>query len=216
MLIGARVLGCLIGIAASSGAFANESVYRNLAIDADDKVNCLDLAPISKKDRDAMVDQGQDIPWSVYCKGYKGYRILDKWDRRESVQFGYLSDRVLKHYVENLDADNSAGGKVEWRLDDKGTPRAAILRYKLVNYNFDEKPFPDILVISKVGQPDSQMGCAIGMVDTSANKNANELARQVADTVEPGFECGQDEPQYHGKRSKNAPNLACWWNDSDD
>jgi len=206
MFASARVLGCVMGLALSSGAFAAESVYQ------EDRGKCRDLQPISKEDEEEMVEQGQDIPSAQHCDGYKGYKVLEKWDRRSQVLFGYLSGEFLAKYSETFDVDNYAGDKIEWRLDAKGTPRAAILRYKFSNYNFDEKGPPEVLLISKVGQPESPMGCAIGMVDTSANKNANELARQVADEVEPGFECGRDTPLYHGKRSKSAPAFYAGWN----
>ena len=159
-----------------------------------------------------MTERGQDIPSVQHCDGYKGYKVLQKWDRRSEVLFGYLSDEYLKKYSETFDVDNFSGDKIEWRLDAHGTPRAAILRYRFSNYNFEEKGPPEVLLVSKVGQPESPMGCAVGMVDTSANKNANELARQVADEVEPGFECGRDTPVYHGKRSKLAPEFYAGWN----
>jgi len=199
------LFGCLIAVALSSTALAGQSVYQG------DRSRCVDLQPFTKEEADAMTEQGQDTPTTQHCDGYKGYKIFEKWDRRALVLFGYLSDDFLERYSETFDTDNVVGDKIEWRLDDNGTPRAAILRYIFQNYDFDEKGPPEVLLISKVGQPDSQMGCAIGIVDTSANKSANALARQVADEVEPGFECGRDTPVYHGKRSQKAPNFFAGW-----
>lgn len=204
MFAGVRILACCVGFAVPAFAVAGESVYQDLPFG---KERCVDLSPISEKDQKEMEEMGQDIPWALRCNGYKEYGILNKWDRRAKVLFGYLSDQFLAEHIEDFDVDNFAGDKVEWRLDDTGTPRAAILRYKFSNYNFDQKPLPEVLLISKVGQPDSPASCAVGMVDTSANKDANELARQVADEVTDGFQCGRDIPEYHGKRSKTAPNM---------
>jgi hypothetical protein len=199
-----RILACCVGLAISPFALAGESIYQDLPFG---KERCVDLSPISEKDQKEMEEMGQDIPWALHCQGYKEYKILNKWDRRAKVLFGHLSDQFLAEHNEDFDADSLAGDKIEWRLDDTGTPRAAILRYKFSNYNFNEKPLPEVLLVSKVGQPDSPASCAIGMVDASANKNANELARKVADEVADGFQCGRDMPEYHGKRSKTAPNM---------
>lgn len=100
--------------------------------------------------------------------------------------------------------------------DDKGIPRAAIVPFNLIYYpDTDGKAQrgPNILVISKVGQPNNPLGCAIGLVDARANKNANELARQVADEVEPGFVCEQDKPEYYGEHGDFDEPLHTEWSD---
>lgn len=144
-----------------------------------------------------------------HCAGYKNYKVLRKSNQLTSVQFGYLSDEILDDYFESFVEPNTVGDTIEWRLDDLGVPRAAIVRYRFGSYidtDGKTKPGDSILVISKVGQPDNPVGCAIGLVNASRNKNANELARKVADEVEPDFVCARDLADYHGD-GKFSPSL---------
>lgn len=211
----AHVLGCLIGLAVSSAAFANESVYQKFPITREAlAAQCKDLDPISAADRKryAMTD----VQGEFYCTGYKGYKVLRKTHMQTSVQFGYLSDHILTDYVESFVNENTVGDTIEWRIDDNGVPRAAIVRFTLTPYtdlDGKTKPAPNILVISKIGQPNHPVGCAIGLVDARANRNANEIARKVADEVEPSFECGQDTPEYHGEHPDFSDPLNTVWSD---
>ncbi len=52
------------------------------------------------------------------------------------------------------------------------------------------------LVITKIEENDF---CIAGFVEATAEGNGNQLARDVADQVVPGFVCGQDQPQWHGQ-----------------
>ena len=61
-----------------------------------------------------------------------------------------------------------------------------------------------VLAISRVGQPEDKEGCPVGYVDALANKNPNELAREVADTIAADFICGKDTAEYHGTRGPRA------------
>ena len=82
-------------------------------------------------------------------------------------------------------------------------PRATILRYHTQNPMTDE---PDaehegqVLVISRVGQPDDRTGCVTAYVDALENREANEMARKLADEQAPTFPCGMEKPVFHGKR----------------
>ena len=53
--------------------------------------------------------------------------------------------------------------------------------------------------MSKVGQPGIVDACVVGYVDALANPQANDLARQVADTMADGFACRVDVPDFHGE-----------------
>nr|WP_321442811.1 hypothetical protein [uncultured Cohaesibacter sp.] len=44
--------------------------------------------------------------------------------------------------------------------------------------------------------------------EATAEPDANQLARDVADSVVPGFACGQDQPQWHGKTGPLAMTMA--------
>lgn len=143
---------------------------------------------------------------SLKCKGYKDYAFYFKAiDARESASFGYLSPEIVEGAYESFMIFNDIGDKIEWRLDDKGVPRAAILRYTIRNINPNttepnESFYGQVLVISRVGQPDDMTGCVTAYVDALENKDANELARKLADEQAPNFACGKEKPDFHGKK----------------
>lgn len=196
MLTGWRVLGCCVGLAVSSGVLANESVYQKFPTTKEEiATQCKELHASSAEDRKRYQMAATD--GDFLCTGYKTYKVLRKTAMMTSVQFGYLSNDILEDYLETFVEANTVGDTIEWRLDDTGVPRAAIIRFRFGPYTDTDgktKPADSILVISKVGQPDNPVGCVIGLVNASRNKNANEIARRVADDVEPGFVCAQDTP----------------------
>jgi hypothetical protein len=204
------LIACLFGMTGATAAFAAQSVYTDFPMQ---NSHCKPVHP------DAAAEDA-DTGWvSEYCPGYKGYRVLYKeGDVRVSVHYGYLSDRVVENYWESFGPFNSVAEKIEWRLDGAGVPRTAIQRYFISNVD-DATGMPSearkgqVLVISKVGQPDEKSGCVIGLVDALANPDANALARQVADTVVDGFECGKDAAVYHGARGDRSADLSATFGD---
>ncbi len=54
------------------------------------------------------------------------------------------------------------------------------------------------MVVSKVAQPGDGDGCVVGYVDALENKNANEMARNVADDLARDFMCRIEDPIFHG------------------
>lgn len=178
---------------ASGNSFAaNDSAYTDIDFDACEKL------------------QEDDLGVFLKCEGLKNFPVYVKeGDLRQSVLFGPVSALWLDNSFETFGPFNSTGTKVEWRLGPDSLPVAAILRWFISN------PDPDtgipeksgegqVLVISRVAQPGSDVSCVVGYVDALANPEANALARQVADTVAPGFACGTDAPDYHGKRGEKA------------
>lgn len=187
---------------AASTAFANESRYTDFSME---QGQCKPTDPAMDPNADA---EGGSV--SVLCPGFGKYQVLYKeGDLRASVHYGYLSKDVIDNFWESFAPFNSVGPKIEWRLDDSGVPRAAIQRFVIADPEGDASTSKgaQVLVISKVGQPGDKTGCVVGMVDAFANKNANELARQVADDVAPGFTCKQDAAEYHGERGDKAADL---------
>lgn len=175
-------------------AVAGSSVYSETKLDA-----CEDLI---KNPEQLDIHLGNA---SYKCAGYKDYPFwFDESDVRQSTYFGYLSDRIREGAGETFAVFNHVGDKIEWRLDDKGVPRATILRYVMENMNpttFDPDPalYGQVLVVSRVGQPDDMTGCVTAYVDALANKDANEIARKLADEQAPTFPCGREKPVFHGK-----------------
>lgn len=185
----------LLGLAAPT--HAAESVYTDASID-----KCENLL---KNPDQVDIDMGTV---SVKCAGYKDYPFyFNEYDVRQSTYFGHLSKEILAGAGETFEVFNHIGEKIEWRLDDKGVPRATILRYTMENLN-PETSEPDkafygqVLVVSRVGQPDDMTGCVTAYVDALENKDANEMARKLADEQAPGFKCGQEKPVFHGKVGK--------------
>jgi hypothetical protein len=88
-------------------------------------------------------------------------------------------------------------------------PRATILRYIMENPNpktweLDKAFYGQVLVVSRVGQPDDMTGCVTAYVDALENENANEMARKLADEQAPTFPCGKEKPVFHGTRGDRA------------
>lgn len=187
------ILAMLIAFGAPLRGATAESVYTDTTLDG-----CENLIKPSEEDP----DMGNI---SMKCSGYKGYAFYFKeYDVRQSTYFGYLSDEILGGGGETFAVFNHIGDKIEWRLDDKGVPRATILRYVMENMNpttYDPDPalYGQVLVVSRVGQPEDETGCVTAYVDALANKDANEMARKLADEQAPGFPCGREKPVFHGK-----------------
>ena len=52
--------------------------------------------------------------------------------------------------------------------------------------------------------PAERVSCTVGLVDALENRDANVLAREVADDYVNGFRCGVDKPVFHGKRGNRS------------
>ena len=172
---------------APTSAVANDSVYTDLDLD-----RCQTLAE-------------DPMGASLKCKGYRDYPVYFKeGDLRQSVFYGRVDRELIDSAFESFSAFNHVNTKIEWRLDDEGNPFAAILRW------FIDNPGPDgsstrasrgeILVVSRVGTAAYGGSCMVALVDAKANRNANELARQMADETASDFACGMQEPGWTGKR----------------
>lgn len=179
-------------------AWSAESVYTDLDLDT-----CETLA---------------EDPMGVLlqCEGYEDYPVhFKEGDLRQSVLYGRVDQELIDGAFESFAAFNHVNTKIEWRLNAQGTPFAAILRW------FIDNPGPDgsstresrgeILVVSKVGTDADGGSCFVAMVDAKANGNANELARQAADSDAGDFACGMTEPQWIGKRGDLASERTFSW-----
>jgi len=188
-----------LAVSAGLPAMAGTSVYTSAATDK----GCVTSGTPTPEDQ----DMGNV---SLKCAGYKDYPFyFNAYDNRESTYFGHLSKAILDGAGETFETFNYIGDKIEWRLDGHGVPRATIIRYMIQNLNPDTSE-PDkahegqVLVISRVGQTDDMTGCITAYVDALENKNANDIARKLADEQAPGFPCGKQEPKFHGKSGKLA------------
>ena len=156
-------------------AEAAESVYTKIVFDA--------CETLSLAEEDGSV--------SLRCAGYRDIPIIyNEGDLRADIDFGAPNEEFA-----TFGGFNSVGPTVEWRLDG-GRPIAAIIRFFV--QSADGGSDGQVLSVHKVGQPKAP-GCVVAYVDARANRNANELARDVADARVPGFACGRDRPAYVGK-----------------
>ena len=142
---------------------------------------------------------------SAECKGYKDYLFyFREGDVRQSTYFGFADPQIVDQAAETFERFNHIGDKIEWRLDARGTPRATILRYFMENLDPvtsqpNEKLYGQILVVSRVAQPDDGLACITAYVDALANPDANAMAQKLADEQAPTFACGKEKPVFHGK-----------------
>lgn len=130
--------------------------------------------------------------WADFvCPGYAGYPFVVRYtDGRESVTYGFATDSGMSTFS----PFNYANGTVEWRVRidrDVEIPVAAIQRWFLAD--IDGNWSRQILVVSRVGQPDGGGACALGFIDAHA-EGANQAARQLADQMAENFACGSDTP----------------------
>lgn len=180
-------------LAASAGfALANSSVYTDL-----DLKQCETIS----QDPDGGV---------LKCGGYEDYPVYFKeGDLRQSMLYGPAAEDMLSEAFESFGAFNHVNTKIEWRLDASGKPVAAIHRWFIDNVDETGATTPktagQVLVISHVASdPADGVSCVVGYVDALANKDANEIARKVADEEALDFACGYQEPFWHRERSEKA------------
>ena len=184
----------LIGSAAP--VFANESVYTDLDTD-----HCQSVAKPDANDGPA------DFV-SLRCKGYRDYPVYyAEGDMRQTLHFGYLDQAIIDQAFETFGPFNYVGRKIEWRLGADGVPYAAIVRFFIQNADpdtgtSDKNSEGQVLVISRVGQPNNKRGCVVGYVDARKNADPNGMARRVADEIAVGFDCGKARPAFHGIKTE--------------
>lgn len=169
---------------ATESAFANSSAYTDLDPEL---VGC-----------QAIESDNTGGTWK--CQGYGDYPFYFKeGDLRASVFYGPVLEILIEDGFETFGPFNTTGKKIEWRLDADGRPIAAILRYFISD---PEGVAADgqVLVVSRVAQADDGLSCVVGYVDARSNRNANELARKIADDDAADFACGYNEAMWYGKR----------------
>ncbi|HMN84842.1 MAG TPA: hypothetical protein PKA74_02465 [Bauldia sp.] len=171
-------------LAAASPAAANESAYTTIDLAA-----CREEAP----DPDDPLQSG--VWW---CEGYGGMAVrVAEGDLRFMVSFG---ERAAEERAaeQTLPRFNTIGGTLEWRLKADGgqvRPIATILRY-FTDAEAEGGPKGQFLMITRLGPPGSV--CVVGYVDALVNKDANALAREVADNASEDFDCSREQPLQYG------------------
>lgn len=138
----------------------------------------------------------------LVCPGVKGYSYqISYTDGREAVTYGYAD----KPGMPTFGAFNYAHSTVEWRMGrvgGKSVPVAAIQRFYLADQNGGWKT--QILVVSKVGQPNVDGACVVGYVSANEGASANERARKLSNDA-PSFRCDRDKPVVEAKIRQHVP-----------
>ncbi|MHA7775900.1 hypothetical protein [Roseibium sp. M-1] len=179
-----RVNICLFtmfGVAAAAPAFAAgiDSAYT--------KIQLQTCAQTEAAEEDEGTFGGS---WE--CQGYQGQPVyVAEGDLRMFVSFGpAAADEPAA--TQTLPSFNTVNETLEWRLRD-GTPFATILRwFPSID---DGAATGSVLIVTQLLPGGGT--CQIARIDAQANKNANEMARQAADTMAGTYDCTR-EPQILG------------------
>lgn len=136
------------------------------------------------------------------CPGPKGYEVhLAEGDLRQFVSYGSKADEQAAA-GQTLAAFNSIfkndGDKAEviWRMakvKGKWAPIATIVRYfTSSDAGTTKQPHGEVLVVTKLGAPNSAEACQVAKIDALANTDADALALLVAGGFARSFKCGTD------------------------
>lgn len=173
-------------------AQANESAYSERNLDA--------CKTLSETDEDSSI--------TLQCDGYKDLAVhFKEGDLRQSQAYGPISKEWLDGAFESFGPFNHTGAKIEWRLGTDGKPVATIVRWFIADpetTSDKDARYGQVLVVTTIATAENPTSCVVGYVDALENKDANTLARKVADEEAHDFTCGLDEPQWHGTRGKLA------------
>jgi hypothetical protein len=130
------------------------------------------------------------------CPGYKGLPVMvAEGDLRFFVSYGLRSpDEPAAG--QTPPPFNHLGPRIEWRLTNAAggwRPFATILRWYVADPE-DSGRNGEILVVTRL-EPGAT--CHIAYVDALASKDANQLARDIADKRAADFDCA-DAPELAG------------------
>ena len=170
----ATILGAALLAATPAGAAGLVSAYTDL-----------DLTQCVETDTD-------EVGATYACEGLGGMPVtVSEGDLRMTVSYGEnAADEVAMS--QGFSPFNRLGARIEWLSPPGGKPVATILRWYLQQ---GEGPGESqILVVTQL-KPGAT--CQVAWVDATANKNANELARQAATELAGDFDCG-GMPKVYG------------------
>jgi hypothetical protein len=144
------------------------------------------------------------------CKGLGGMAVrVSAGDQRMTMSFGPRAEDEPAA-AQTLQGFNDVyKARLEWRLargsDGHSRPFAAIVRWN--TFLLDEREelgasgrpktvSGQVLVVTRLGP---RGVCHVGYVDALANRDANEIARRIADKKARAFRCDADKPVIIGE-----------------
>lgn len=130
----------------------------------------------------------------VECTG-PGGRVFEISDAilQARMRFSQVDDHEMRFEPAFRPSGDGFGRNVEWRLTPQNRPFATI--YRAFTYEHENSQRArQVLVVTKLDGP---RACHVAYVDAHT-RDANERAREAADTLAPGFRCGLDSPRRIG------------------
>lgn len=132
------------------------------------------------------------------CPGPGGFRAVTR-SSHTTAYLGFQSSKARE--PQEVMYGWSLGDKVDWRgtrENGKFRPFAAIVRVIVKD--------PDTLIdgglVLAVTRHAADKACVAALVDVAANPQANELAREAANSVARTFNCGKDKTLEKGASTK--------------
>lgn len=137
------------------------------------------------------------------CRGPAGLVVVvSEGDLRETVTVGRNRKAAASQPAaqERFGPFNSTTPTVEWRLTGKDkAPYAMIQLWHLADIDDegkDGRPIAkQLLVVTRLSPGPV---CRVAYIDVKANPDANDLAREAADTIARDFKCGADKVKVIG------------------
>jgi len=170
---------------------------------AQDAPNVSSYTSTAEKDcRKISKGETPDDGGTRLCRGPAGLVVVvSEIDLRETVSTGRS-----RKAAENEPAASSWFGPfssttptIEWRSPKDGRPFAMIQRWHIADIADEDKTGRPIakqmLVVTRL--PPGAV-CHVAYIDVKANANANDLAREAADTLARDFKCGTDKVKAFG------------------
>jgi len=144
-----------------------------------------------------------DTLWEVACLGHAGWNVF-MFSREHGSAIAYNKDGGLRSDAFNPPQRGPFGmfnDVIEWRNFDDSAPHATIHRYTHVTpteYNPDTGETSttevQILMVTALQSDSNAIACPVAYINASNIRNANQVAREVADGFAPDFDCDTYTP----------------------
>lgn len=142
-----------------------------------------------------MVTEPDDEPVVFSdCTGYGGWRV-HVVAGEHGIAIAYSQRGKETQWSENpprIGVFQDLGEVSEWRLDASGVPFATIQRS--IFSGFEPGDGGQYLTVAAL-RPDGEPGaCHVAYIEAAQQSGANQIARDAADLLAPGWRCGVDAP----------------------
>jgi hypothetical protein len=150
-----------------------------------------------------VIIDGDEYASTRVCPGKAGYAVIvDDDDLRTTVTIGKKGKAKAVIAGGGEGRFSSVHDTVEWRSVKGATePFAVIIRWSFRDPDDESKEGKDLplLIVARLSPGPI---CQIALVDTTAEQDANPLARQIADEKAREFKCNTDTAQLVGARGR--------------